>query len=274
MKKLGRFYQFANLLSLDVTAGAIMSGMFLARILEVVVLPWGFAAMGLTVWIIYTADHLLDARALITPASSGRHRFHQNHFRPLLFALLAALLIDLIMVSLIRKQVIMAGMVLGVIVGIYLVIQRNLKSFKELSGATLYCAGVALPALTLARLPITAFQGLLIAQFCITVFCNLLLFSLFDVHDDVRDKHNSFVTVVGEQRTRLFLAALFLANGTLIFMQLFLFPNAFSAAMVMLAMNLILFLIYVFPKRFEANGLYRLMGDAVFMIPLFFLLLS
>ncbi len=273
MKKLTRFYQLANCLSFDVAAGAIVSALFFARILQVHILPWGFAALGLTVWIIYTGDHLLDARQLNAAASSDRHRFHQKHFRTLLFALLAALLIDMVMIFLIRKPVFNAGLVLGVMAGIYLLIQRNLKSLKELSGAMLYCSGVALPALSLTPYPITPFQGLFIVQFGITVFCNLLLFSLFDHQDDLRDRHNSFVTVMGEQKTRLFLAFLFIVNGILIVHQLFRFSGTAGAASVMLVMNFILFFIFIFPRFFEANGFYRLLGDAVFLVPLFFLLM-
>lgn len=273
MKKLARFYQIANLLSLDVAAGAIVSGLFFGRIFQVDILSWGLGALGLTVWIIYTADHLYDARQLNTPASSDRHRFHQRHFKVLLFALLVTLSVDLILISLLRKPVFNAGLMLGVIVGIYLLIQRNLKSLKELSGAMLYCSGVALPALSITHFPITTFQGLLLAQFGITVFCNLLLFSLFDLRADLRDRHNSFVTVMGEEKTRLFLTTLFIINSFLIVLQMFHYPKIVGAAVVMLVMNLILFLIFIFPRLFEINGLYRLLGDAVFLVPGFFLLI-
>lgn len=273
MRKITQVYQFANLLSLDIVAGAIVSCLFFARIFRVTVLPWGFAALGLSVWIIYTVDHLLDARRISRPASTDRHRFHQEHFRTLLFLLFVAALGDAIAVSLLRRPVLNMGLALGAIAGLYLLFQGRLKSWKELSGAMLYCAGVALPAFSLSNYPVSAFEGLLMMQFAITAFCNLLLFSLFDLQDDLRDKHSSFVTVMGERKTRLILAVLFCLNAALIGFQLLEFRGSIGASVVMLTMNGVLFLIFVFPKFFRANRIYRLLGDAIFLVPIFFLLI-
>jgi len=70
VKKLGRIYQFINVLSLDVVAGAMVSALFFARIFKVQILPWGVLALGLTVWTIYTTDHLVDAKRVNIPLSS------------------------------------------------------------------------------------------------------------------------------------------------------------------------------------------------------------
>ena len=271
MKKFARLYQRINLLSLDVAAGAMVSGLFFARIFDVHMLPWGFITLGLTVWIIYTADHLMDAKRLSTPASTERHRFHQRHFRELAFVLLVAALIDVVLISLIRKPVLKSGLVLGAAVAVYLLLQQNLKFLKELSGTVLYCSGVALPALSLAGFSITAYQGLLIVQFAITVLCNMLLFSLFGVREDLRDHHISFVTIMGEGKTRFVLTALFIINGLLTALLLFPFSNMIGPAIVLLVMNLVLLFIFISPELFEMDGLYRLLGDAVFLFPLFFL---
>ncbi|HEX8061295.1 MAG TPA: hypothetical protein VF473_10190, partial [Cyclobacteriaceae bacterium] len=54
-------YRTFNLLSLDVALGAVISAAFLGRILNVHILPQGYVLLGIIVWLIYTADHLLDA---------------------------------------------------------------------------------------------------------------------------------------------------------------------------------------------------------------------
>ena len=273
MKKLGKLYQLVNVLSLDVVAGAIVSALFFARIFAVQILSWGVGALGLTVWIIYTTDHLVDARSVHTPASSKRHRFHQNHFALLAGGLLVAMVIDGVMISFIRKPVLYYGLVLAVAVVVYLLCQRSLKYVKEFCGAILYSVGVLLPAWSLSTTSISLSQGLLIAEFCITVFCNLLLFSLFDHHHDLRDHHHSFVTLMGDSSTRFLLSALFMLNGVLMLLQFFWLANTQSILLVILFMNLMLLIIFVFHKRFEVDDRYRLVGDAVFLVPLFFFVL-
>jgi hypothetical protein len=272
MKKPLRFFQFINLLSIDVAAGAMVSGLFFATIFEVQILPSGLAALGLTVWIIYTTDHLLDAHRLREPASTERHRFHQHFFKQLAFIVVAAVLIDIVLIFLIRKPILISGLVLAMIVAIYLLVQRNLKSLKELSATLLYCSGVALPALSLINYSPTPYQAILMIQFGITVLCNLLLFSLLDHSEDIRDRNSSFVTVMGAHKTRLLLFVLFAINGGLAILQMTYFSCPMGVTTVVFSMNVILFTIFIFPGFFAAQGLYRVFGDAVFLLPLFVLL--
>jgi len=52
---------------------------------------------------------------------------------------------------------------------------------KEFCGALLYSVGVTSSAWSLSPDTLSLSQGMFIAEFCITVLCNLLLFSLFDI---------------------------------------------------------------------------------------------
>jgi hypothetical protein len=71
-----------NILSLDVVAGAVAGALFFGEILQVQLSFSVLTALGLTVWIIYTLDHLRDAKQILNVASTDRHRFHQEHFKP------------------------------------------------------------------------------------------------------------------------------------------------------------------------------------------------
>jgi hypothetical protein len=273
VKKLGKFYQFLNVLSLDVVAGAIVSALFFARIFGVPVSSWGVGALGLTVWIIYTTDHLADAKRVSTIASSRRHRFHQDHFMVLSVVVLVAMLIDGVLISFIRKPVLHSGLMLAGAVLLYLLFQRNLKYVKEFCGAFLYSVGVLLPAWSLSTVTMSLSQGLVVAEFCITALCNLLLFSLFDHHQDLRDHHHSFATVMGNRSTRFLLSTLFIFNGALMLLQFFWLVSAQGIMLAILLMNLLLLIIFIFHERFETDDRYRLVGDAVFLVPLFFFIL-
>jgi hypothetical protein len=259
VKKLGKLYQFVNVLSLDVVAGAIVSALFFAQVFAVQISLWGVGVLGLTVWIIYTTDHLADANRVGAAASSRRHRFHQKHFIVLAGVLLFAVLVDGVLISFIRKPVLHSGLALAAVVIIYLLLQRSLKYVKEFCGALLYSGGVLLPAWSLSPETLSLAQGLFVAEFCITVLSNLLLFSLFDHHRDLRDHHQSFATVMG--------------NGILMLLQFIWLANAQGTLLAILVMNVLLLIIFVFHKPFETGDRYRLVGDAVFLVPLFFFVL-
>lgn len=264
-----RLYRLFNILSLDIVAGAVMSAMFFARLLKVAILSYGLIALGLTVWIIYTADHLRDAKTIGKQAASERHRFHQKHFRVLLGLMMLAIAADTVIIFFIRKQVFTWGLFLAALVIVYLLAQRYLKFLKELFIAVLYTAGVLLPSLSVTTLPVTAVHMALISQFALTALTNLLIFSWFDSDTDAADKLSSFVTVLGRRFTAYCIWALLALNfalGTWLC-----FTSACSGpVLIFWAMNAVLLLIFVFRHRFAPY--YRLTGDAVFLIPGIYLL--
>src|SRR6478752_4226225 len=124
MKPIARFYRYCNYLSLDVACGAMVCASFFARILHVQLRPYGLASLGLTVWIIYTADHLMDAHKLTREASSQRHRFHQQNFRVLVIVLGVAAFVDLLVIFFVRKPILNWGIALSTAVLLYLFFQR------------------------------------------------------------------------------------------------------------------------------------------------------
>src|SRR6478609_3442791 len=173
MKPIARFYRYCNYLSLDVACGAMVCASFFSRILHVQLRQYGLASLGLTVWIIYTADHLMDARKLVREASSQRHRFHQQNFRALLVVLVIAILVDLFVIIFVRKPILNWGIGLATVVLLYLFFQRRLIIFKELVVSLLYSAGILLPAMSLTTMTLSASEAIMIASFALTAFINL-----------------------------------------------------------------------------------------------------
>lgn len=270
MRKLIYAYRLLNILSIDVALGAVVGAMFFAKIFAVSVLPYGLISLGLTVWIIYTADHLLDAHNLPQTASSERHRFHQKNFKLLLALLVLALAVDSAQLFFIREIVFIEGLGLAGVILVYFLIQRSLKFLKELMGALLYSGGVLLIPWSVKTSEPTNIQLILIAQFALTALINLLLFSWFDKTQDEKDLQSSFATILGEGTTKRSLITLFFVqavlSGTMIF------TNE-KAAFVLIPMNALLLLIVIKKKYFEVNDRYRLLGDAVFLLPTIYLLI-
>jgi 4-hydroxybenzoate polyprenyltransferase len=216
---------------------------------------------------------LLDAKKLKQEASTQRHRFHQRHFKILLFLLVVAVFVDLIQIYFIRSIVFVAGLSLAFFVGIYFLIQQRIGSLKELLGTLLYTGGVLLVPLSLKH-QLSSSVILLIIQFGIIVWINLLLFSWIDKPKDEKDRHHSFATTFGFTVTKKILLSLFSLLAVLAIVQLVLSPINTLAVWILSLMAMFLLLIFLKKDFFEAEDRYRLLGDAVFLLPVIYLLIK
>lgn len=269
MKFLNFIYQHVNILSLDVVAGSVVSALFFARLMDVALSSNTIVALALTVWIIYTIDHLRDARAIPNVASTDRHRFHQRNFKIMSVILVVMAVTNAVVISTVSREVLTAGLVLGVVVLIYLLFQRHLKFLKEVFVAGLYTAGILLPSLATLNYQVLPVHYLVFAKFFITALMNLLLFSLVDYGEDQVQKQHSFVTWFGPTSTRNGIICLGLLN---IFSGVWLWGFDAAVALIFASMNLLLLGVLFLRKILVANNYYRIIGDAVFFIPGFYFL--
>jgi hypothetical protein len=270
MRSVYQLYRVVNVLSIDVAIGAMICAMFFGRLLHVVILPYGFAALGLTVWIIYTADHLRDARLINTTASSERHAFHQRNFKALLISLVVAALIDAVLIIFIRRPVFIGGIALTVFVALYLVFQSYLHFLKEVFVALLYTLGVLLPSVALTS-SIALPEILLMIQFFLLALLNLFIFSIYDYESDKKDKLASFATRFGKNIVKRWVIALGL---TWIFIcgYVFIVTNVARFEIILMLLFFVLSLVFFGAKIFTGYNLYRLLGDGVFWLPALILL--
>jgi hypothetical protein len=271
MRSIVRLYGIFNTLSLDIVAGAVASALFFARIFEVHIRPYGFVSLALTVWIIYTVDHLRDAKRIRHQASTERHRFHQRNFRALIYCVAIAWVLDLLTIVFIRTKIIEWGVILFGIVALYLVGERSLRFAKELFIACLYSCGVLLPSLALTEMRMDTSHYLLIIQFGIVAWINLLMFSWFDHTFDQQDNQYSFVTIFGKSATQFFLTGLVAINFCVAILQISLYGLTLPVLIVLL-MNTTLLMIFLFRNRLAKNDLYRFAGDGVFFFPILLLI--
>jgi 4-hydroxybenzoate polyprenyltransferase len=266
MKSIFHSYQIANILSLDVAAGAVVCAAFFADLFHVRILPQGLAALGLAVWIIYTTDHLMDAAKLKEHASTIRHQFHYRYFRLLSVFLFLGFCVEMILIFFLREQVFRSGIFLAVIVIVYILLSSWLKYLKEIAGALLYCSGVLLPGLSLQQQPPDSKLIPLILPFALIVLINLILFSWMDYEEDNRDKQQSIITLLGRTRGKIILTFLF-------------FCVAIAIAISFRSLRMDVFLIYtlmagclmwifLYPDLFHKNNAFRYLGDGIFLLPL------
>lgn len=270
MQRLIRTYRFLNIISTDVALGAVVSSLFFSRIMNADVRPLAYAALGLTVWIVYTIDHLLDAKRLTVTASTQRHEFHQQNFNVMIALVVVAMIADGFAVLSIRRSLLAAGVLLSFIIVFYLLLQRYLSPFKEFFGGILYTAGVILPATLFGVEVNTRPHLLLIVHFSFVVWMNLFLFSLFDQVHDKSNNYVSFTTKMGEAKTKFVIVILFLFSILLWVYQLN--NNEWYAASILLLMSVVLFIIFLKKESLASNELYRFLGDAVFLLPLVYII--
>ncbi len=274
MHRLIQYYRLANVLSLDVAVGAIICTLFFSKIFNIEVGISAILCLGLSVWIIYTADHLLDTYGIQHQASTSRHRFHQQNKNLLSVILLVAFVITIPQLFFIRKPVLLGGIILSAIIALYFLLQKQLRYLKELFGAFLYVGGVLLVPLSLKFEYLSSTHIILIIQFFITALLNLLLFSWFDYQKDSIDHRESFATIVGPSQAKKTLFGLFTINGLLSVFLFLAYGNLIFASVIILVMNLILMVIYLYKNYFSINDRYRIIGDAVFIIPLLYILFA
>jgi len=240
--------------------------MFFARLLHVQVLGYGYAALGLTVWIIYTADHLRDAMRIKGNASSERHLFHQRHFNALLLITSLVAVIDFIFIFFIRKPVFVGGIILTLFVALYLIFQSRLNSLKEGFVALLYTLGVLLPSIVITKQEITVLHILLMIQFFLLALLNLLIFSIYDCQTDSLDNLRSFATKFGKRFTEW--CVFIIGIAWVVIAVIILFNGQFKIyEFILVSSFIVLIAIFFFPATFNKHNLYRVIGDAVFWLP-------
>jgi len=269
MKFLNQLYQHISILSLDVVAGAVIGALFFARLLGAVVEIPVLIVLGLSVWIIYTTDHLRDARVMRTTASTDRHRFHQKYFKTIVAIAMLVAIVAFILVLFLPHNILRYGFMLGLVVLLYLVLQRYLKFLKEIFVACLYTMGILLPSFVSVGTHLMPVHYLIIAKYFITALMNLLLFSLYDYAEDRHQQQHSFVTWFGPASTRygiILLGSLNILSG------LWLWEYDSSIAIIFILMNLLLLAVLFFRKALAHENYYRIIGDGVFFLPLIYLL--
>lgn len=276
------WYARLRLLSLDVMAGALAGGWMVSSWLGHEMIWAFYVVLPLAVWLIYTLDHLLDARRLKENASTPRHQFHFRYFKPLAaaVALLGAVCLGLALLFL-GEQGVYFGLGMGALVLLHLLLVKVVGDktspwlIKESGVALVYCAGIwGLPALESGTWMQTDFW-VAFGQFFLLALVNLLEFSLYEHDIDEADGHSSFVRAIGERGTRrLIYVLLVLFGGGVLW-----FVSQASGEWLLLQlvfglMAAVLLALVAAPSWFGRAERYRSWGDGAFLLPFLYPLLA
>lgn len=268
-KSIAHAYRLISILSLDVVAGAVICALFFIKVLRTEA-NFSLVPLALTVWIIYTADHLLDARRIGHAASSPRHLFHQLHFQNLVIALGIALVMDLFSLLFVSRAVILGGLFLALLVVLLMVMQRALPWLREIVVSVLYTCGILLPSIAQARTTYTIAHSLLFIQFSLVALTNLLILSWLDRQMDFKDGLTSFTLIAGKRMSQVMIWTSFALCLILTIAQIY-YRLLTWPALIVGSMEIVLMFIYVGNQRPDRLLIQRMIGDGVFILPLVYL---
>lgn len=204
-------YQYSRLLSLDVALGSVAGASLAAYICGTLGrMPWSWwLLLPLIVWLIYTADHLLDARRIGPDAAAPRHQFHYRHFRVLAsLLLLGSIVAGVVILLYLPRPLLYVGLGLGAAALLHLCFAQW-TAFRRYPAeaiiALLYTAGVWFgPLLTPPGVPRgigpEALRSSLVLFF-LSAFTNLVVFSLFERETDARESPNTIVAMLGVKKS-------------------------------------------------------------------------
>jgi hypothetical protein len=274
-------YAHLRLLSADVALAALAGGVMAVRVIGASPRPAFYLLLPLSVWVVYTLDHLLDARRVGPAASTPRHRFHFRHAKTLwIFCAVAAIVCGVIGLAELSWPGIGFGFIIAGMFGLHELLVKLAGDraspllMKELGVAVIFTAGTwGLPLLQHLRVhpngalrwPVT-----LMAQYFLLALVNLIEFSMFEAKTDALDGHTSFVRGVGRARARHAAWTALILQLPLMLIALFRHPAAttLTAELIYTAMATGLMLILLFPRTFARSERFRTLGDGVFLLPL------
>jgi len=271
----------AQNLSLDVVLGAVISSMFVANFLSVSLSLVELTALGLAVWLIYTADHLTDAMQIPHTAHTTRHRYHQQYFRPILVGWAFLATGGVLLLSQLSQVLVLKGLVMVAFVFVYFLLIQILPRItffhKELMIAVLYTGGVFLAPVHIHASGFDRTLVLLCGQYFMLALVNVFIISWYELGSDQKDGHHSYIVSLGSVRgIRAISIGLGIIYTSIAFSVIFFKSSEefLFVQLILLLMTITLHAVLHFPRYFIRKRRYRGWSDAIFSYPLVYLLMS
>ena len=275
---LSQGFRLFQVFSLDVVGGALAVGVFAANTLHVSPNPWWWPVLALSVWVIYTADHLIDGYAKKQNAVILRHRFHYRYRRFFLVSMAVAALAALVLVwHFMDHRILLWGMFLGLwalgyLLLILLVYKSGFYFHKEFFISLFYVAGIWLAPVIWHGKPLSYSQILTLGVFVLLAWAEGLVMTLFEQKDDRADHMGSFSTYYGASFTKLFSGVLLSVALLASVFLLWDVPDLRKEYAILTAMATVLLVLLLFDRFFQTGQRYRATGEFTFWLPFLLLL--
>ncbi|MCU0467879.1 MAG: hypothetical protein MUF58_04690 [Arcicella sp.] len=271
-----KFLKISHLLSLDVVLGAMISNIMFWKLnnsnteipKEVVII------LGLSVWIIYILDRILDNKNS-TLIATERHLFHQKYQSILWLCITLSAIVCAVLVFYIPEKIIYLGLTTALLTGIYLLLitkfipKKSFQHYKEPIIALVYTAGVWGTANTQQYTIISMTAG---GIFLLIAFQNLLLFSISEFKNDNNFQNIASKLGIKKSTFLFYLLSVMILSLSLYGTSILSSDYPQKVFIIEISMSLILGFIHHFSHFFLINERYRWVGDGIFLLPLFIIL--
>ncbi|MEQ9301209.1 MAG: UbiA family prenyltransferase [Cyclobacteriaceae bacterium] len=267
-----KVYRLFQALSLDIAVGAVILSTAMAKYYGVS-LTWPVQlCLFIAVWLIYTFDHLMDGERALQDQLSYRHLIHRCYRKQIVYSSIMSILVGTGSIFLLPTQVILWGVTAAAFIVIYFILVRFTVFWaKEVFVALGYTAGVFLaPMALLPQWPNTGELWLVVGVFLVALV-NLLLFSLYDYQLDKQNGFHSLAIQLGAETTKGVIGILLTITSLLIGWMLINHPSDLMF-WILLMMTTSLVAIHLRPTVFQRRDNYRILGDGIFFLPLFYLI--
>jgi 4-hydroxybenzoate polyprenyltransferase len=267
-----KIYRYLHFLSLDIVLGALASSCFAARLFGSDPGWVWWITLALTVWLLYTGDHILDALKHRKKIERELHYFMMKNRKSLVWSMGVVAVIDIMLIlNLMDQELMKYALVLAGLVLLFYAMRHIFKKNRLLSVPgeffvlVLYMAGTWLGPAVALESGFEAGHGMIALIFAGVLLMNLGVISLYDIKLDSRMGITSLANLFGMKRTKNLLLGTALAIYLFSLLQFMVFDvDRFSQfALIVSGMATILLLDLFYPSRFRKNDYFRLVADAV-----------
>jgi 4-hydroxybenzoate polyprenyltransferase len=262
-------YRFIRLLSIDVALGSVVLTNSLSMVFDVDMPMSISVSLFIAVWLIYSFDHLMDAKRLSDEASMSRHRFHQKYRKVIIALMFFGGIVGVLTLPFLPAITALFGAVVVFIVLIYFLLSWKLKVLliKEVFIASVYTTGVFLGPVSLGATDLQVLFYLFMQVFFLALL-NLLILSYYEISHDRKDGQHSWAVKFGEQTTRVHMNVIFAVLAVLQISSLvFLEVEYMMLQSLLIGMSAILYLVFRKSNFFREQERYRSCCDLIFFVP-------
>ncbi len=271
----GKLYHIVRVLSLDVVGGVLAGSVFAARIMETR-LPWYYlAVIGMTTWLVYLSDHLIDGIKKKGQTAYEVHRIFYKYRTPVILVILVVGIFDFrLALYTLPFGIIELGLITGAATLLYLllafIIAGDIKVLfiKELWISVIYTIALWGGPVIYSGNHAESWQIMLIISYGLLVLANVLSYSYFEYENDVADHEHTFAVDFGAGLTRYMIIGILVVSLVIWLICSVWFGHPGLAEQIILGlMTTGLFSLMVFSRVFKSSRSYGIIADALFLLP-------
>ncbi|MEM0938527.1 MAG: hypothetical protein AAF600_00305 [Bacteroidota bacterium] len=255
-------YRKAQYLSLDIVLGAVILLRFFSNTLVVDPPFVAYFLLGSSVWIVYTFDHIRDAKKAKI-CSRLRYQFHLRNEKNLRIIVLVFIVVCIGMTFYIRLSIFISGVFLAGFSVIYLLVQDLLarKGLKEFYVALVYTLGILIVPFVLKGL----FELKIFISLFLLSYTNLIVFSWFEKEEDIYDGFTSLATYVSDSVLQKIILSM-ISLGISISIS----SDLTKTGIFFLAGFFVYATLFLQAKWSRKNCRFRTIGDGIFLMPILY----